>query len=88
MIQVQLKNLGDFKRLVNGQSIVFMKKSIDGFTYYVLLKQFEVEIINVFKSKNPLMLTENFDPDECEGICVGSLVEIVSISVHGRVLHE
>ena len=84
MIQVQLKNLEDFKRLVGGQNIVFVKKTPHGFTYYVILKQAEVNTLNVFKSKDPLKFTEDFDPERSEDIYVGSLVEIESISVQGR----
>ena len=85
MIQVQLKNLEDFKRLVSGQSIVFVKKTPHGFTYYVVLKEAEVNTLNIFKSKHPLKFTEDFNPEKSEDIYVGSLVEIESISVEGRV---
>ncbi|MBU7018600.1 MAG: hypothetical protein HXS44_13910 [Theionarchaea archaeon] len=85
MIQVQLKNLDDFKRLVGGQSIVFVKKTPHGFTYYIILKQAEVNTLNVFKSKHPLSFTEDFNLEKSEDIFVGSLVEIESISLHGRV---
>jgi hypothetical protein len=85
MIQVQLKNLEDFKRLVNGQSIVFVKKTPHGFTYYVILKQAEGDTLNVFKSKHSLKFNEDFSPEKSEGIYVGSLVEIECISVQGRV---
>lgn len=88
MIEVQLKNLTDFKKLVNGQKTVFVKKNPDKFTYYVISDYTGVGIINVFESTYPLKFSEDFSPGESEGINVGSLVEIESISVYGRVLYE
>ena len=80
MIRIQLKNVADFKRIAKGQKTVYMKKSADGFTYYVVSEHAGIGVINVFKSEKSLKLNENFDPEEPDGINVKFLIEIEGIS--------
>lgn len=87
MIGVQLKNLEDFKRLVKNQGTVFVKKTAQGFTYYVISEHAGVGVINMYKSEHPLQFNEDFNPEE-DSINVGFLVEIEDISLYGRVFHE
>ncbi|KYK33759.1 MAG: hypothetical protein HXS48_05070 [Theionarchaea archaeon] len=88
MIEMQLKNLADFKRLVRNRGTVFVKKTPDGFTYYVISEHAGVGIINVFKSEHSLKFDEDFNPEDPDSMSVGFLVEIEDISLNGRVLHE
>ena len=80
MIQIQLKNLADFKRIVEGQKTVFVKKGADGFTYYVVSEHAGIGVINVFKSEKSLKFNESFNPEEPSGINIEFLIEIEGIS--------
>lgn len=87
MIGVQIKNLEDFKKLVEGQKTVFVKKTPDRFTYYVVSNHSGVSVINAFTTDHSLNITEDFDPEQ-DGIHVGYLVEIESITICKGVLNE
>ena len=88
MLEIQLKNREDFARVVEGQKTIYLKRTPHGFNYYVLSEHAGVGIINVFKSKQALKFTEDFDPEKSDGICVGFLVEIEHISVYEEGYHE
>jgi hypothetical protein len=88
MLEIQLKNREDFERVVEGQKTVYLKRTPHGFTYYVLSEYAGVGIINVFKSKDALKFTEDFEPDKSDGINVAFLVEIEHISLYEEGFHE
>ena len=87
MIEIKLKNLQDFKRIVEGQKTVYFKKTPHGFTYYLLSEHAGEGIINVFASEHPLNFNEDFNP-ELDGINIRFLVEIEEISPLWRVFYE
>lgn len=80
MIEIELKNVRDFRRLVEGQKTVYFKKTSRGFTYYVVSTLGGVGVLNVFKSEHALTFNEDFNPAEPESITVASLVEVEDIS--------
>lgn len=80
MIGIQIKNLEDFKRLVEDQKTVFVKKTPDKFTYYVVSNHSGVGVVNAFTTDRSLNFNEDFNPEKPDGIHVGFLVEIESIT--------
>lgn len=88
MIELTLKNLQDFKRIVEGQKTVHFKRTSHGFTYYLLSEHAGVGIINVFTSECPLKFNEDFNPEEPDGINVRVVVEVKGISPLWRGFHE
>jgi len=79
MIEIKLKNLEDFKRLVRSQGTVYFKKTPHGFTYYMISEEAKVGIAFAYESSRPLKFHENFDPEDPDGTSVGFLVEIEGI---------
>ena len=79
MIEIRLKNLEDFKRLVRSQGTVYFKKSPHGFTYYVISEEARVGMVLAYESRQRLRFHENFDPEDPSGTSVGYLVEIEGI---------
>ena len=80
MIEIQLKDIKDFKRLARSHKTVYFKENCKEFTYYVISEQAGVGVVNMFKSQAPLKIKENFHPEKPEEIPVEFLVEIESIA--------
>ncbi len=84
MIEIKLKHLEDFKRLVRSQGTVYFEKTSNGFTYYVISEEGRVGLVHAYQSNHPLKFNERFNPEDPDGTSVGYLVEIEGISF----LHE
>jgi hypothetical protein len=78
MIGMKIKNPEDFKRILQGQKTVCVKKNSDRFTYYVGSDHSGMSILNTMTTEEPLNLNEDCPPDE-DGLCVGLIVEIEEI---------
>ncbi|MFQ6087291.1 MAG: hypothetical protein ACE5K0_00105 [Candidatus Methanofastidiosia archaeon] len=78
MIQIELKNFEDFKRISHGRDL-YVEREDEKFIYHALVKNQDFEIIYIYRSPQELESTTFFDFDTKDVLVAENIYEIVGM---------